>query len=159
MAKMQKNYWTDMVLILSGIICVVTGYIFYFKVGGVREILQMVKSVHIYSAYVMTAALVLHVVYHFGWLRQVTKQIPAKKVPPKVERNYWLDIVLILSGLICVISGYLIDFRVGSREIIGIYKSFHIYSSYVMTAAMALHIGYHFRWLQQATKCSFSDAR
>lgn len=74
----------------------------------------------------------------------------------KMQKNYWIDIVLLLSGLICVLSGYILDFRLISREWIGFYKMLHSYSAYLMTIAMVLHFILHWNWMLQVSRQAFS---
>ncbi len=70
----------------------------------------------------------------------------------KIQKNYWIDIVLLLSGLICVLSGYILDFRLISREWIGFYKNLHSISAYLMTIAMILHFIFHWNWMLQVSR-------
>ncbi len=70
----------------------------------------------------------------------------------KVQKNYWVDMVLLIAGLICVISGYLLDFHIGARAYTKLYKDIHSYSAYVMTAALVLHFYYHWSWLKEVSK-------
>lgn len=75
MTKIQKKYWVDILLLISGVICLATGYILDFHIIRSREL----KQYHIWSGYVMTAAIVLHVIWNAGWLGNMTKQIFGKK--------------------------------------------------------------------------------
>jgi len=75
MTKVVKNYWMDIVLLVSGVVCIGTGYVIDFRLSSTREIGMMMKQIHIWSGYIMTIAVLFHVIWHMSWLKNVTGQI------------------------------------------------------------------------------------
>ncbi|MBO4402019.1 MAG: DUF4405 domain-containing protein [Selenomonadaceae bacterium] len=77
---MLKNFWLDVALFVSGIICIVTGVMldFHLLPSGDMDIRRLVRKIHTYSGYVMAVALIFHVAWHGGWLKAAAKQIFTK---------------------------------------------------------------------------------
>ncbi|MBP2631555.1 MAG: hypothetical protein H6Q70_2183 [Firmicutes bacterium] len=75
MTKVVKNYWMDIILLISGGVCIGTGYVIDFHLTSTRELAMMMKKIHIWSGYIMTVAVFFHVIWHMSWLKNVTSQI------------------------------------------------------------------------------------
>ncbi|MDF2563606.1 MAG: hypothetical protein K0Q53_1 [Massilibacillus sp.] len=72
MTKVMKNYWVDIILLISGVVCLGTGYAIDFHLASTREVGMLVKKMHIWTGYIMTIAILLHVILHMSWLKNVT---------------------------------------------------------------------------------------
>lgn len=74
-----------------------------------------------------------------------------------MKKNFCLDVVLFISGLICIVTGIMMDFRIvpGGREIRFLVRNFHIYSGYVMAIGIIFHIYWHGGWIKSAAKNFF----
>ena len=74
---MKKNFWLDVVLFVSGLICIVTGICLDFRLlpHGDMEVRRLVKDFHIYSGYIMAIGLIFHISWHGGWIKSAGKQI------------------------------------------------------------------------------------
>lgn len=75
MTNVVKNYWMDIILLISGVVCLVTGYVMDFHLTSTREAHVLMKNLHIWTGYIMTIALIFHVIWHMSWLKNVTCQI------------------------------------------------------------------------------------
>lgn len=71
-----------------------------------------------------------------------------------MKKNYWLDWILFISGLICIITGLMLDFHLisGGREARLFYRHIHTYSGYIMGVGLLLHLIWHKDWISMATK-------
>lgn len=71
-----------------------------------------------------------------------------------VKKNYFLDWLLFICILACLITGVLLDFHLipGGREGRRIYREIHRYSGYIMAAGILLHILWHKAWIAMATR-------
>ena len=77
---MKRNYYLDCLLFISGIICIVTGLMLDFHlISGGKEVRSLYKHIHIYSGYFMGLALIIHLLWHKGWISQATKKILGRK--------------------------------------------------------------------------------
>lgn len=74
---MKKNFWLDVLLFLSGLICIVTGICldFHLMPGGDFGIRRTLRNFHIYSGYIMAAGLIFHIAWHGGWVKSAAKQL------------------------------------------------------------------------------------
>ena len=77
---MKKNFWLDAVLLISGLICIVTGICLDFHIfpRGDMDILRTFRHVHINSGYVMAVGLIFHVAWLGNWIKNAAKQILKK---------------------------------------------------------------------------------
>ena len=71
-----------------------------------------------------------------------------------MKKNYGLDWLLFISGLICIVTGLMLDFHLisGGREARLFYRNIHIYSGYFMAVGLLLHLFWHKGWISMATK-------
>ncbi len=71
-----------------------------------------------------------------------------------MKKNYWLDWLLFISGLICIVTGLMLDFHLisGGREARLFYRHIHIYSGYIMGIGLLFHLIWHKDWISMATK-------
>ncbi len=74
---MKRNFWLDVLLFLSGAICIVTGICldFHLLPQGDFGIRRIVKDIHVYSGYIMAVGIIFHIAWHSGWIKSVTKQL------------------------------------------------------------------------------------
>ena len=74
---MKKNFWLDVVLLISGLVCICTGICldFHLLPSGDFTIYHKMRHVHIYSGYIMTVGLIFHIAWHGKWLKNSAKQI------------------------------------------------------------------------------------
>ena len=71
-----------------------------------------------------------------------------------MRKNFWLDVLLFVSGLICIVTGIMLDFHLipGGREVIRPFRTVHIYSGYVMAIGLIFHIAWHMIWIKNSAK-------
>lgn len=75
-----------------------------------------------------------------------------------MKRNFWLDVLLFLSGLFCIGTGICLDFHLlphGDFEMRHLVRNIHIYSGYVMAVGIIFHIAWHAGWIKSVTKQLF----
>lgn len=74
---MKKNFGLDVVLFISGLICIVTGILmdFHLLPRGDMELRRLVRDFHIYTGYIMAVGLIFHIAWHGGWIKSAAKQL------------------------------------------------------------------------------------
>lgn len=74
-----------------------------------------------------------------------------------MKKNFSLDILLFISGLICIVTGIFLDFHLvpGGREVRKIFRLTHTYSGYIMAIGLIFHIAWHGTWIKNASKKFF----
>ena len=74
------------------------------------------------------------------------------------ERNYFLDIPLFITGLVCLITGILLHLRPEfSISALTYTRPLHIWIGYVMAAIIVIHLLLHSSWIASLTKRIFRD--
>ena len=68
----------------------------------------------------------------------------------KAEKNYYLNIPLTIIGFACVISGFIIGDKSVSFGGINL-RSLHIWTGYIMTVLIGLHLLMHVKWIGSVT--------
>lgn len=82
---MKKNFWLDVVLFISALICIVTGILMDFHVvPGGREVRHFVRVAHTYTGYIMAVGVVIHIFWHANWIQSAAKNIFRKKSEDKL---------------------------------------------------------------------------
>lgn len=78
---MKRNFWLDVVLLISGAICIGTGIMldFHLMPQGDFGIRHTVRNVHIYSGYVMAVGVVMHIIWHGGWIKSAARQVFSRR--------------------------------------------------------------------------------
>ena len=77
---MKKNFNLDVILLVSGIICIVTGIILDFNIVERGNALRRtIRDFHIYSGYIMAVGLIFHLAWHMNWIKSAAKNIFKKK--------------------------------------------------------------------------------
>ena len=77
---MKKNFYLDLLLFLSGLVCILTGIILdfhllhYMGAGSGRAFKGFVTSIHTYSGYIMMFGLLFHIVWHWKWVKAVARK-------------------------------------------------------------------------------------
>lgn len=74
---MKKNFCLDVLIFLSGLICIGTGIYLDFNLLAISdyEFLHQLRNIHIYSGYILAAGVIFHIAWHVGWIKSVTKQL------------------------------------------------------------------------------------
>ena len=79
MDKLQRKYWVDFLLVISFLFCMTTGYLLEFKSNVAvylgRSGFGVVKEIHSWSAYVITALIIIHCLENFSWFNTMTKKV------------------------------------------------------------------------------------
>lgn len=74
-----------------------------------------------------------------------------------MKKNFWLDVILFVSALICIVTGIMLDFHLieGGREARKIYRLVHTYSGYVMAVGLLIHLAWHVDWIKNSARKIF----
>ena len=71
-----------------------------------------------------------------------------------MKRNFILDILLVVSALLCAVTGIVLDFHLfsGGRSVKMLLFTIHKWSGYGMAVLAALHFAWHWNWLRHAAR-------
>lgn len=123
-------------------------------------------DIHIWSSFIISAVILLHIVLHLNWIKNVFLkyvQIWKKSVRTRNKMallNVFDDAVAALSFLLCLISGVVLFIVPGGRGtaytlILGImrdtWKDIHTWTGVVMLLSVVLHLIIHFGWIKKVS--------
>ncbi|HHV35250.1 MAG TPA: DUF4405 domain-containing protein [Syntrophomonadaceae bacterium] len=77
--KSEKNYFIDVPLFITGIVCLITGILLHLRPEFSISALTYIRPLHIWIGYVMTAVIVVHLLLHSNWIASLTKRICSDK--------------------------------------------------------------------------------
>lgn len=70
----------------------------------------------------------------------------------KVERNYFLDILLGIIGLVCIITGLIMNFKPQAfLAVFGMIKNLHTWTGCALAFLTFVHVLWHLSWVQAMT--------
>lgn len=69
-----------------------------------------------------------------------------------MKKNFYLDVVLFVACLVCIVTGVVMDFHLvsGGREVKHFLKEIHTWAGYIMGAGFLLHVAWHIQWIKYA---------
>lgn len=95
-------------------------------------------------------AILIHILLNATWVKRVTMRLFDSELPRKTRLGYGLNILLLMSFIIIIVSGMLIskvlfpNLRVGNG---GWFRELHVDTSYFALALIGVHIGLHWKWI------------
>jgi hypothetical protein len=125
---MKKKLFIDLILFI--LIMLLMQY--DFTGGLLHEIIGIL----------MLSFFIIHVMFNKKWLHSIKNNFNKIKTSNKI--NYILDILSIISFIICTISGILISKYIFNFTYISIFDNIHSISSYILFLLITLHILLHF---------------
>lgn len=73
---MKRNFILDLLLVVSTLLCVVTGIVSDFHLfSGGRSVKMLLLTIHKWSGYAMAVFTVLHFAWHWNWLRYAARTL------------------------------------------------------------------------------------
>jgi len=72
-----------------------------------------------------------------------------------MKKNFYLDVLLFIACLVCVITGIQLDFHLfQGREQKMFFTEIHRWSGYIFAVGLLLHLAWHAKWIAFAAKKS-----
>ena len=80
-SKVEKNYLINMMLLIIGFACIVTGIGLALKPGFLMPFLVAIKfkSLHEWTGYILTVLLGVHLLMHSEWIKSMTNKMFSSK--------------------------------------------------------------------------------
>ena len=71
-----------------------------------------------------------------------------------MRRQYALALLMFASGVICIVTGILMDAHMipGGKAMKGVFKNIHTYSGYIMAIGLCIHLYWHRSWIKAALR-------
>ncbi|MDD3040843.1 DUF4405 domain-containing protein [Bacteroides sp.] len=68
MSKLHKNLIIDLVLLVSSLGCIASGFMFHFRFFGMFDAKTLVDF-HVWCSYVLLVSGLAHLAFHITWLK------------------------------------------------------------------------------------------
>jgi hypothetical protein len=179
--KTRLNWLIDVVVFVGALLASISGiYFLFFPSGGYRggrnpyygiTLLfdrHMWDDLHTWTGIVMIAAVVIHLVIHWSWVKtMVRRTISAARAHSSplsqgAMINIAIDATIAASFLVAAISG-LYFFFVPARTVLVFdnttWDLIHTWSGVLMIAAALAHVTIHWRWIVNVTGRFFRIGR
>lgn len=71
MTKVAKNLYLDITLLITGIVCVLTGTALAIKPGALMSLFNAIhlKSLHVWASYLLVILVIGHLILHLDWIK------------------------------------------------------------------------------------------
>ena len=103
-SKAEKNYFLNIMLLIIGATCAITGILIDIKPLVLAPILLAIKakSLHEWSGYLSIILVIVHLIYHFDWIKLMTKSMRTARTKASVALA-----VALISIFFCVSISFL----------------------------------------------------
>ena len=103
-------------------------------------------------------AFLIHITLNWKWVKNISLKFFDTKLTFKTRLGYIIDVLLLFSMLLIIISGILISkvlFRTAGSHNKFIFQTLHISISYIAILLIGVHIGLHWTWVINILKKIF----
>ena len=98
---------------------------------------------------VLFALIILHLFLNSAWIKGVCAKLFDKKLPKKTRVTIGVDILLLISFLLIIVSGILISKKIFSFGLKAPWIVIHFFCTALMIILIGVHIGLHWGYLKQ----------
>ncbi len=175
-AKLRNNWWIDFILFMSAVFILLSSiYFLILPVGGYMGgrnpnygiVFIMERSgwelLHNWGGILMIAIALVHIILHWKWIYLTTKRVLNKiskssnKFGSRLTWNIILDAIILISFLVCAISGlfFFFDGKYSANPFLFsalTWDLIHNWSGILMIMAVILHFVFHWKWIVNVTQ-------
>lgn len=101
-ARGETNYLIDVALFITGLVCTGTGILLDLRPHFFSGWFPMLKALHVWIGYIVTAVVAVHLLIHAGWIAAMTRGIFRERGKACV-----LVAVVLLSLAVCYLAACL----------------------------------------------------
>jgi hypothetical protein len=154
MKQTKRNFWLDVTIFVALLITTITGFILWLVIPHKLDIVfpgfsRSVWAVaHIYSGVVGLAAIVIHIVRHWGWLKALRGR-PLSRMPEKLRTNRVVDRIMWITYIVTNVFGaiaWTLHFG-GGMYIVRVPDRLHVVFGVAWTILTMVHLALHWKWI------------
>lgn len=159
MSKTERNFWLNLTMFIALLITTATGLFLWLMIPHVVNVsfLGLARKVwvtiHICSGFVILGGVVIHIVWHWQWLKALRGR-PLSKMPEKVRANRVVNrlvwITFITANVFGVIA-WIIHFGDGPY-VVNMADRLHVVTANVWLVILIIHLALHWRWIVSAAQ-------
>ena len=102
---------------------------------------------HEIGALVLFGLFILHLIFNYKWIKSVFVKIFSRKIPLRTRLLCILDVLLLLSWAMVIVSGACISKVVFSFRVMGQWKMLHFFFAALSLILTGIHLGFHVKYL------------
>ncbi|MFA6844901.1 MAG: DUF4405 domain-containing protein [Sphaerochaetaceae bacterium] len=108
-------------------------------------------SFHEIAGLIVLVVMLVHVAINYKWVIKITRRLFAKGTPTKTRVSYAVNLLLLISTVVMIISSLLISKTIfTSLQGGAIWKPIHFFTAAVMLILLGIHLGLHFHFIRNA---------
>ena len=159
MSKTERNFWLDVILFVALLITTVTGLFLWLVIPHTvgLEYLGLARKVwvaiHVSSGFVILAGTVMHIVWHWQWLRALRGR-PLREMPEKVRANRVVDRLIWIVFITTIVFGviaWLLHFG-DDTDVVSVADRLHVVTAVMWLVILIVHLALHWKWIVSATQ-------
>ncbi|MFZ1745452.1 MAG: DUF4405 domain-containing protein [Nitrospirales bacterium] len=159
MSRNERNFWLDMDIFVSLLITTITGFVLWLVIPHNLDIVFLGFSrsgwiaVHIYFGVVGLAGIVLHVVWHWDWLKALRGR-PLSGMPKKLRANRVVDRIMWITFIATNVFGAIAwAFHFGDDiYMVRVPDRLHVVFGVAWTILTIVHLVLHRKWIASTSR-------
>jgi len=158
MNKNEHNFWLDVTIFVALLITTITGFLLWLVIPHKLEIvfLGLSRSVwvaaHIYSGVAGLAGILIHIVWHWGWLKALRGR-RLSGMPEKLRSNRFVDRIMWITYIATNVFGaiaWALHFG-DDIYIVRVPDRLHVLFRVAWTIFTIAHLALHRKWIAFTT--------
>ncbi len=159
MSRTEQNFWLDVTIFVTLLMTTLTGFILWLVIPHKWDIvfLGFSRSVwvaaHICFGMVGLAGIVMHIVWHWGWLKALRGR-PLSRIPEKLRANRVVDRIMWITYIATNVFGVIAwAFRFGDDiYVVRVPDRLHVAFGVAWTILTIAHLALHGKWITSTTQ-------
>jgi hypothetical protein len=159
MSRTERNFWLDVTIFVALLITTITGFILWLVIPHKLDIvfLGFSRSVwvttHICLGVVGLAGIVLHIVWHWGWLKALRGR-PLAEMKEKLRANRVVDRIMWITYITTNVFGaiaWALHFG-DDIYVVSVPDRLHVVFGVAWTILTIVHLALHWKWITSTTQ-------
>jgi hypothetical protein len=157
--KTKHNFWLDVTIFAALLMTTITGFILWLVIPHKLDVicLGFSRSVwvatHICSGLVGLADIVLHIVWHWDWLKALRGR-PLREMKEKLRANRVVDRIMWITFIVTNVFGaiaWALHFG-DDIYVVSVPDRLHVVFGVVWAILAAVHLALHWKWITSTSQ-------